>query len=598
MLLAVLVSTAWAADLQMQVDRKRIGMDDILGARLVAEGDTQGEPDFNPLRKDFDILSQGQSQVTSIVNGKISQSRQWTLQLAPLREGKLEIPPISVGQDQSQAVAVEVAADDQSASGDAPKPLFLKAEVGAINPYVQQVVDYRVKLYFRQEPQRAVLSEPRAEGATIEQYGEDRGYDEYVDGQLYRVIERRFQVVPQRSGPLRIQGPRLEAMIPDPNRARRDPFADLDEAFGGRLFQSFPQIPGVTHPGRRVVERAQDVEIEVRAQPPGSGTPWLPATSVQLSDEWSPSPPTFRVGEPVTRTLTLTAKGATAAQLPDLDLGNIQGAQVYPDQPKSEDMMAGPEPAAVKTFKVALVPTRAGPLTLPEIRLPWWDTAADTQRVVVAPARTVQVASAPGGVQSPYSPAAPPPQAVPAEPPEPADAPAARPAEPEAAGVPADRQTSAGWWPWLALALGVGWLLTLGWWLWERRGRRAVAGERPRVEPRLAERDSGALRATLQSLKQACLANEPRAARGALIDWARQRWPEDPPAGLEGIAARLGHEAIADCLREIDRVIYAPPGTGWDGAAAWAELEPMLKAAGRPGRTPEDQAIPDLYPQV
>lgn len=600
-LLAVLVSMAWAADLKMQVDRTRIGMDDILAARLVAEGDLQGEPDFSPLRKDFDVLSQGQSQVTSIVNGKISQSRQWTLQLAPLREGKLEIPPISVGKDQSQAVAVQVVADAQSASSDAPKPLFLKAEVGATDPYVQQVVDYRVKVYFRQEPQRAVLSDPQAEGATIQQYGEDRGYDESVDGQLYRVIERRYLVIPQRSGPLRIQGPRLEAMIPDPSRTRRDPFADLDEAFGGRLFQSFPQIPGVTHPGRRVVERAQDVALEVRAQPPGSGTPWLPATSVQLSDEWSPSPPIFRVGEPVTRTLTLTAKGTTAAQLPDLDLGDIQGAQVYPDQPQSEDMMAGPEPAAVKTFKVALVPTRAGAMTLPEIRLPWWDTAADEQRVVVAPARTVQVAPAPGGAQlpsSPAAPAAPPSQAAPAAPAEPAATPAVRPAEREAAGPPADRQTGTNWWPWVALALGAGWLLTLVWWLWERRGRRAVTGARPRVEPRLAERDSGALRAAFQAVKQACSANEPRAARGALIDWARQRWPEHPPAGLEGIAARIGDEGIADRLREIDRVIYAPPGTGWDGAAAWSELESALKAAGRPDAETDDQAIPDLYPQV
>nr|WP_240905785.1 BatD family protein [Thiorhodococcus mannitoliphagus] len=596
-MLALFVSSAWAADLRMQVDRQRLSLDDILNARLIVEGDAQGEPDFSPLREDFDILSQGQSQVTSIVNGKISQTRQWTLQLAPLREGKLEIPAISLGKDRSDPVEVEVASGGQAAGETGPKPLFLKAEIETSSPYVQQVIDYRVKVYFRQEPQRAVLSEPRAEGATIQQYGEDRGYDESVDGQLYRVIERRYQVIPQRSGTLRIQAPRLEAMIPDPNRSRRDPFADLDEAFGGRLFQSFPQIPGVTHPGRRVVERAQDVEIEVRAQPSGADTPWLPATSVQLSDEWSPSPPSFRVGEPVTRTLTITAQGTTAAQLPELDLGAIQAAQVYPDQPKAEDLTTGPAPAAVKTFKVALVPTRAGALTLPEIRLPWWDTVADQQRVVVVPERSVQVAPAPGGTQQPVAPQPSPlPQSAPSAPPVPA---AESPESPEslAPAKAGDREASAGLWPWLTLAIGLGWLLTLLWWFWERRARRASTRQ-ARVEPRFVEEDFASLGSALQAVKAACLANDPRAARGGLIGWARQRWPADPPAGLEGIAARMDDETLSGRLRAIDRAIYAPPGTAWDGAGAWAELESALKAASQRSTRPDAQAIPDLYPQV
>ncbi|MBK1722007.1 hypothetical protein CKO23_07045 [Thiocystis violacea] len=593
-MLAFALSPAWAAELRVQVDRKQLGPDDVLGVQVVAEGDSKGDPDFTPLTKDFDILSQGQSQVTSIVNGKISQSRQWNLQLAPKRQGRLSIPALSVGRDRSEPVAVEVVARPQTSDTAGAKPLFLKAQVNTEQPYVQQVMDYRVKIYFSQEPQRAVLSEPQADGATIQQVGDDRGYDESVDGQLYRVIERRYQIIPQRSGELEIQSPRLEAMLPDTSRgARRDPFADLDEAFGGTLFQSFPQIPGVTHPGRRVVERAQNLQIQVRPQPAGSGSPWLPATSVQVADEWAPSPPVFRVGEPVTRTLTLTALGTTTAQLPNLDLGTLDGAQVYPDQPRAEDLSNSPEPAAVKTFKVALVPTRAGVLKLPEIRLSWWDTTADAARVVVVPERTVQVAPAPAGSQQPASVA--PPEPMPTQA---AAAPSASAAAPIPQPQPEPGATwwGLGFWPWLTLLLGGGWLMTLVWWLRDRR-RRAAQPTPVRVEPEFGGRERESLKAAVRAIGRACSQGDPRAARSALLAWARLRWPQDPPHGLEGIAVRLDEGQMGALLRSIDRAIYAPPGVAWSGEAAWASLEPLLDASSKARSRPESEVIPDLYPQ-
>lgn len=587
----------WAADLSVQVERQRLTVDDILGVRLSAEGETQGEPDFTPLMKDFDILGQGQSQVTSIVNGKISQTRQWTLQLAPKRTGRLEIPAISIGPDRSTPVTVEVTDStmrDTRTTDSGPKPLFLEAEIDTSTPYVQQVLDYRVKVYFSQEPQRAVLSEPQADGATIEPFGQDRGYDEDVDGQRYRVIERRYLITPRRSGQLTIQAPRLEAMLPDTSRsARRDPFADLDEAFGGTLFQSFPQIPGVTHPGRRVVVRAENIDLEVRPQPAGSGSPWLPATSVQVSDEWTPSPPVFRVGEPVTRTLTITAQGTTSAQLPDLDLGTIAGAQVYPDQPQSEDLSNGPEPSAVKRFKTALVPTRAGPLELPEIRLQWWDHIADAARVVVVPQRTVEVMPAPAGSERQTPVVAPEPVSV-QSPPEPSKV-----AEPQSMyrddGQIDGTIWQAGFWPWLALLLGLIWLTTLVWWYRDRRARRGAHAP-SEISDALNNKPIMSLKAAVRAVERACSINDPRATRAALIDWGGLRWPDNPPHGLESLAQNLNDDQLGAVLRSIDRAIYAPSGMAWDGMAIWTSLEPFLSVSVKTTTSPNADSIPGLYP--
>ena len=46
--LALALSTAQGAELRLQVDRTRLGIDDILGVQLMAEGEIQGEPDLAP----------------------------------------------------------------------------------------------------------------------------------------------------------------------------------------------------------------------------------------------------------------------------------------------------------------------------------------------------------------------------------------------------------------------------------------------------------------------------------------------------------------------------------------------------------------------
>jgi hypothetical protein len=585
LLLAIAPSLLWAADLLVQLDRNRLSAHETLSMRLIADGGASGEPDFTPLTQDFDILSRGQSKTTSIVNGAMSQTREWNLELAPKRTGRLVIPPLSLGHARSQAVTVEVGEQDAGASDAGPRPLFVRATAATMTPYVQQAFDYRVRVYFQAQPQQATLSDPVAEGANIERSGDDLADEEVIDGQRYNVIERRYQVIPNRSGQLRIQGPRLDAVVPDTNPgSQRDPFADLDDAFGGSFFQGFPTIQGLGHPGRRVVERAEDLEIRVRAQPDGSDAHWLPATSVQLSDEWTPAPAAFRVGEPLTRTLTITAQGVTAAQLPNLDLGALDGVQVYADQPRSEDLSGSAHPTAIKSFKVALVPTRAGALTLPEIRLHWWDTSADAPRVAVVPARTVEVAGAPStGAQPPLADL--PPTGGESTPIQ---------QQPETAPTaPPDRAARgyAGLWPWLALLLGCAWLGTLIWWRRERRSRltgdSSGDGRGRTVE---------SLSAARRQIESACLSNDARAARAALMAWSHIRWPGQAPQGLGELSMRVGGDDIAAILNAIDRAIYAPPTEVWDGVTAWKQLAPRLDDAAKAASARAGEPLPELYP--
>jgi hypothetical protein len=586
-LLALALTAAHAGGFTAELDRTRIHADETITLRLSLDGTLDGNPDLAPLNRDFEVLNQATGTSMSIVNGTTSHTREWTLELAPRRSGRLQVPALSLGGERTQPIAVEVLPPGQAETGEAHRPIFVDTRIETPNPYVQQPFVYRARVLYREQPRRAVLSDPEIEGATLERQGEDQTYAEMVDGERYTVIERRYLVVPQRSGTLTIAGPRLEALMPETQpRGGRNRFADFNDPFGGRFIQGIPDL--FDSGGRRVVERGPERRVEVRPQPDGTGANWLPAESVQLSDEWTPSPPHFRVGEPVTRTLVITARGATGAQLPILDPGAPVGLKVYPETPKVEDL-PGTSPATLKTLKVALVPTRAGALILPEIRLPWWDTAADQARVAVIPARTVQVEPAAGEPAANAAPAA-----VAAPAPAPAPAATQNPREPVADRNESPAAGTAGPWVWAAAFFAAAWLATLLWAF--RRGQGAPArGQDPVVA---TARRTASARSARARLRQAWMTRDARAARADLLDWGRAVWPERPPRGLAEIGVRLGDTGgtVAALCERIDRALYAPLGGGWDDTPDWSALEAALAAQEDQGRTTTGAPLPDLYP--
>jgi hypothetical protein len=578
MLLSVLVAPVFAEGVRAEIDRDRIAANETLTLRLIADGRLSGEPDLQALESGFEILSRGQSERMSVVNGAVSHTREWVLELAPKRPGRLAIPALVWGKATSEPLAVDVVEDDPPGSAAAAsKPIFVRSDADQPTPYVQQAFQYSVKVLYRQPPQRAILSEPQVEGATIMRYGEDRSSAEFIDGTRYEVVERRFLVVPLQSGPLTIRGPRLEAVLPDPRADQRGRGSDLDRLFGGGPFAG---MPGLAPAGRRILERAPDLDVQIRPQPAGSTTPWLPAESVQLSEEWIPSSPQFQVGEPVTRVLIVTARGVTAAQLPPLDPAAPDGVQIYPGQPRSEDLPGTGSPVATKSMEVAVVPTRAGRVTLPEVRVPWWDIAADEERVAIIPARTIEVAAAP------------------------AEATGFSGVVPGASGeTPAsvfgdDARTRSGrpgfiaedWlWPALAGLFALGWLATL------IRLKRLPWRRRP--DTAVIASASQRLRAARQRVEHACLAHDARAARAALLAWGRARWGHETPVGLGAFAERLGDPAASETLARLDRALYADAGEPWDGAAAWQVLEPSLAAFDSAVESRGNAALPELYPR-
>src|SRR5262249_37071722 len=92
--------------------------------------------------------------------------------------------------------------------------------------------------------------------------------------------------------------------------------------------------------------------------------------------------------------LRVRAQGQGFEQLPELKLPRIDGADVYPDKETPRNRDDGTWLYGERERKFAIVPNRAGKLTLPPFVLTWWDTQHDRAATADWPAVAVVVAAA------------------------------------------------------------------------------------------------------------------------------------------------------------------------------------------------------------
>jgi hypothetical protein len=586
LLVACALSRPALAAVSASLDRSNIGSGETVQLQLQYDGSTDSQPDLGPLKQDFEVLGSGRGSNVQIINGHMSTQTQLTVLLSPRHDGRIEIPPLQWGGQQSPALELTVGGGSSARSGaqsgaqsgtqtqgDAAH-VFVSATLDQKQPYVQAADVLTVRLYTDQPLNQASLDLPGNSDVLVRQIGKDRQSSETRNGRSYQVVERRYLLFPQRSGKLSLDGPVLDAQVPDTRG--NDPFGN--PAFGN-IFRQMPfaGMMGATRPLR---VHGKPVELNVRPRPANvTGAYWLPAQKVTLEESWSPDGNSIYAGEPLTRHLHISAVGLTGAQLPDPAalVAVPDGVKAYPDQSKAGDAIQGDTVTGSRDQDVALIAASPGHIELPAVRLNWWDTAHDTLREITLPARTLEILSAAAGNAVATLPAA---------------------ASPAASGGPdfavrlAAEQKSgiatAVAWLWVSVALALLWLLTLlAWWYTRKRARQphpqeSAAQDRPETI------DAGT---AFNAFKQACRDNDPHAARRQLIAWAGSAWPAPPPAGLNQLSQRLGDPGLAEALRQLDRACYT--GSPWLGAALLGML-PVPPAPASPAQSRHE--LPELYP--
>ena len=557
--------TAW-------LDRYAVDEGEILRLTIETEGDVPGDPDTDPLLPDFTIdgIANGHRQIRS-ANGFINYTT-WTITLRPRRAGRLQIPSLRINGAPTPPLALEVRPSlrgQQQGGGQA----FLRGSVDNPRPWRQAMVIYTVRLFYDLPIAGAALNVPTPSGALMTQLKGDRVSVATLDGRRYKVIERRHALFPENAGNLTIPAPTLEAQVPVSTSAR----LDIDHSSGNPL-QGGGEFDSFITATRPIRIHGEPIALEVRPPPPDhGGRQWLPAASLKLEEQIETGQMPLHAGDPVTRTITLTAEGLMAEQLPPPVATAPRG--VYLDKPQRRTIVGDRGVTGILTQRIVHVPQQAGELTLPPIELRWWDTTSGQSRKATLPAHSYHVEAttpqkaADGSDGGKTNRAGGNPESTARTLPE-----LARELLPTGGNAP---------WPWLAAATTLLWLATLWLWLHERRRHR------PRRPIEHQQRDGNDTLAR-KRFHQACREDLAGPARHYLLAWARAHWPDDPPAGLEALAERIGDDGTAKLLKQLDSAVFSEEAGRWRGRKLASKLKKL------PGKKSADKAfepLPPLYPR-
>lgn len=577
------IGAAWAQTFNAAVNRTEVPQGETFVLTLeLADGSDSGNPDLSVLDKDFIVYSVGNAFSYNYINGVASKSRQWQIALMPKNSGKITVPSIKLGNLETQPITLNVipasAAATEASAGtggyQAPqqmkRPKFsMTAEIGNPNPYVQQQVDYTLKIYDTGGLQGDMpqFIEDGSNNWIIRSLGEPTVGSKIVNGRSLREITFRYALFPQKSGVLPTPEVRFNGYYLTRSRGMNDPFDDL---FGGNLGSiGFVDMFATRNP---VLLTAKPEKVNVQPIPSdNNGNWWLPAQQVALFAEWEPRQPVFKVGEAVNRTIYLKAVGVAESQLPELNLASVSGLKQYPDKAVASSGIENGQVVAVKKISNVYIPNRAGKMTIPEIAVDWFNVRTNRMERAVLPAMNIEVL--PGAAVE----TAPAPQ------------PETRPESPSRVLEDVANETESlversipqglPYLPYIIAAAAFLLGIVVSWMLFGMRNK---------------SRNADDIKDFDRYIVRAAKSKDYRALRDGLISWARDRWNDSKITNLKDVAKAVGNKEFAAQLDGLAVSLYAPEGGEFKTEAFLKAFEKVRKAKVK-SRTGDAQPLPKLY---
>ena len=576
MLISLITPLMANAAFTASVNRTVIASHETLELTLRTDVNNSDAPDLSPLEWSFDVLGTRQQSQTSIINGKREYARDWVITLVPKQQGNVVIPPIKLGDQQSEPISITVRDTATDDSGSDTSPLFMKAEVSSESIYVQQELIFTLQIFFSvQLYDDNRLSALGIDDTLIQQLGETQKFDTIIDGIRYRGFELKYSIHPQAVGEMVIPSLTFTGVAAEP----RDPF--------GSIF---------SNGGKPVIARSPEIRIEVKPKPdnyPVKET-WLPARNLTIEETWSQPLNTLKVGDAITRTITVEADGLSAAQLPPILMPQPEGVNSYPDKSGTEDRETLNGIQGQRTDSIAMIPTHSGTITLPEVEYSWFDTTSGETRVSTLPATTIHVAEDPNAKAQ-----TPPLITTPAESEEHK---ATECPEPVIASNEPDHTSirlwfSIGFWQCLTGLFALLWLVTLGIWLRKSSARKPANSHEKIVDDYHPSQNQAQEAAAFVHLETACQQKNARQALNELQNWSRFHLRNEKLASLSDCLNQLGSSELKASCNALEGSLYsAEPGVADIHALLNTLLEECRRIRNEKTEKGSDQELGNLYP--
>lgn len=582
LLFMALLPLTCEAQVEARLDRQVIGIDETVRLTIIADGarNTIADIDTTALESNLSILNRSSNSSFQILNGSASVKKTWVFEIEPRHTGNFTIPPFIIGKEKSNSLTLKVTESTPATAVDSQnlKDVFIEVTPQMDTPaYLQGQITVSVKLFInsRMRISEASLEEPDIAHAIVRKLGDDSNYQVKKGDKTFQVIERNYAIIAEEG----------DTVIIPPLR-----FQAVSLSSGNRRLMGDPFFNRFSNQGKRIWAKSQALKIALTPIPADfHGKNWLPARALQIMEKEDVAKE-LKVGEPLTRIIQIEALGLTAEQLPEIEVKSPENSKVYLDQPEMQtNIDNGNMLHAVKRQSLAFIPARPGTFTLPAINIKWWDVENNRQEQAVLPERVIQVVNAD-------------PQIVAGETSSSLQKDQNKPdntvetnsdnEKQQKNDTPNSKHQVTGeirLWQTTSAVLLLLWVITLLLWY---RSRRRIA------EPKTVQRTATQPIANRDTIKQACLANNPQETQAAILNWAATTWPQDTPTNLRTVVRKLGQKGLEKIFTDIEKALYSPTAQStWNGEKAWSEMANKLKVQPQTVNKQLSEFLPPLYKQ-
>lgn len=561
----ILAPVTNAGNLSASVDRFRMGEDETLTLSIIYDdANVSGQPNLAGLESIFEIISSGSSAKTSISNGKVASSKTWRYTLVPKKTGKFFIPSFSIDNSYSEPIEIEVLdnATINTTDGSSRGDLFVQAAVNKREAYLQEMITLTLRIYTSVQIAQPKLPELNLSGFMVEKIGESQFETREADRNYY-VLEYRYALFAQQSGELHIPKQRYQIAQVISNGPR-----------------SLFNVPGLSPQTQARFVSTAEIPIRIKTVPNNNPVDyWLTGDDITVTDNWMDEQ-NIDIGTPITRSIDIKVLGNQAANIPPLPEQTLSGLKTYREQAVLSNARAGDNLLATRTENMAIVGVTAGHYILPEIRVHWWSNKEKQFKISIIPQRRLVVKGTEPITTNvtPLVSSSNTRSAIATDQPRDTTRPLSSLHSPLYLNVHV--------WMGISTALLFMWLITVAFLLKKNRSILSTTGTTSIEDIKICTK----------ALKQACLANDAKQARSALIAWAQQQWPVDNILTLQDIKRKIVSQAFNAMIDDLDAALYRD-ATIWSGKP----LIDYLKSSQFSGFKKNNyfdkkrNALPDLY---
>ncbi|OCJ02542.1 hypothetical protein A6U87_19330 [Rhizobium sp. AC44/96] len=224
-------------------------------------------------------------------------------------------------------------------------------------------VDIYVPDFFTSPPQFPLFDLPNALVTLPAERSQN--VTQTIDGVQYSGIRKAYAIVPQVSGAFTLPEFAVEF---------------------GYSVQGKPEKATVTVPS---------VSFAVKGSPAQGEQAALAASNLTVEQAFDHDARSLKVGDALTRTITITAQNTQAMMIPPLDAGTVTGLRQYENAPAIQDgIEVGRDTASRRTETYIYTADNEGSFVIPAVSYAWFDISSHESKSASLPAVTVDVSAA------------------------------------------------------------------------------------------------------------------------------------------------------------------------------------------------------------